>query len=166
MPRQLNRELFINEKLDGNQDFSVDQMVTNAELKTQNMITTKLAMELNQLKAGQRDLERKVELVNSRLNSLADATKKTIGQVQSAHKNFERVAQAAVQDLKSRISTLGGKMTESRIQENKTQELVDRHHQIVQAFELRLQQMQKLVSQQEMKLLNYQAAIDELRKIK
>lgn len=54
------------------------------------------------------------------------------------------------------------KFNERRNAEDRTQDLIDRHQMLVQNFESRLSQLQKVASEQEFKLKSYQATYDEI----
>lgn len=93
--------------------------------------------------------------------------------VKMLNNRFERFSQAIVrseelqaksyQETSGRLAQMSAKVNERRVNDTKIQELIDRHNTIVRNFENRLHSLQRLVSEQEMVLLNSQAALEETR---
>ena len=57
-----------------------------------------------------------------------------------------------------------GRIHEKLSQETKVQDILDRHNQIVQRFEMKLEQLQKLMGEQDIKLLSYSDTLREIRR--
>jgi len=55
-------------------------------------------------------------------------------------------------------------VAERRLQDNKIQEMVDRHNQVLQVYETRLSKVQKLVHEQEVQLMGAKGALEEARR--
>ena len=55
-------------------------------------------------------------------------------------------------------------MTAAKFSEHKINELVDRHNQMIQAFETRMIKMQRVINEQELQLHNSKAALNEARR--
>jgi hypothetical protein len=69
-----------------------------------------------------------------------------------------------VQDTRSKHAALAGKVTERSLIEGEVHSLLERHNLIVRSFETRLNQMQKVIENQQMQLMNSQAFIEEARR--
>ena len=103
------------------------------------------------------------EVTSGRLNSLAQATKAQMERLNGAYQRVDSAMKTSFQGLTSKFSLLSGKLTEQRVNDNKMQMALERHNAIVQSFETRVSQLQKVISEQELKNLNYHAALEELR---
>lgn len=89
------------------------------------------------------------------------------------HLKFERLAQGlgrldeilhrSNQESAEKLAHLSGKVNERKLFETKIQDMIDRHNQIVQNFEQRITQLQRILSEQELQLANYSAALEEAR---
>jgi chromosome segregation ATPase len=173
MARELNRELFAN------------RMGADAQGTNQNPAQGQNAPQTHYAKAEDiRQLYLHVESVSKRLKEFETAltqirTKQDSGSEQSKMR-FERVqghfqrqtemVQTSFSDIHQKIAQVVSRLNERRLSENVVKEMVDRHSQAVQAFEVRLQQVQKVISEQEMQLMNARSelreALQELAKLK
>lgn len=63
-----------------------------------------------------------------------------------------------------RWALLAGKAKERQVTDSKMESLIERHNQIVQSFDLRLGQAQKLIENQALQLAKQQEVIDEARR--
>lgn len=163
MPRELNKELFAG-TLPASQSTDLVSNHPSEDVKRHDILLREMALELARLKRHIKDVEVKADTNANRLNDWARGTKNTLERLQSGQQRLEQLAKAAVQELKSKISTLAGKFTERKGVDSKVQELIDRHNQALLSFEARMNQMQKIISEQELKILAYQSALKEMQK--
>jgi chromosome segregation ATPase len=114
-----------------------------------------------------RELESQVHSLTQRVDKLTLALEQKTVQLSHALKSLEGHSKSALQEIVRNQSSMNQKLTERKVADAKLQELMDRHNQIVHGFEMRMTHMQKLSAEQEMKILSYQATIDEvLREIR
>ena len=134
---------------------------TDVDLQTkiQNEVT---AGGVESLKRKVREQESEIMKLSQKVDKLTLALEQKNVQHQHGLRSLEAQSKAATQALASKLQSLVAKFTERRVAEAKTQELIDRHNQMVQTFELRMTNMQKVTSDIEMKLMGYQATIDEI----
>lgn len=111
-----------------------------------------------------KDFEARLELTGSRLNEFATATKLKFERTTGATQRLDEMVKTGFQDLNGKQSQLISKVNERTIGDAKIQQLVDRHNQLVQSFELRLSQMQKLMSEQEMQLMSSREELKEAQR--
>jgi hypothetical protein len=113
------------------------------------------------LKGSIIQMERRTETIAFKMEELA----------RTVHARLERFSQAIVrvedsqnktqQENAARFATVVAKVNERKINDNKVQDLVDRHNTIIRNFENRLASLQRLASEQELALHNAQAALIE-----
>lgn len=77
---------------------------------------------------------------------------------------LESKFEALSQDIRSKHSTLSGKVTERHMTDMKTQALIDRHTQLLRQFEQRVASLQRVIEEQEYQIMNYKSALEDTRK--
>jgi DNA polymerase II small subunit/DNA polymerase delta subunit B len=109
-------------------------------------------------------IEERFDVVNDRVTeTIKTATLKS-------EKITQRVAQvegrveALAQEIRSKYAQLSGRVTERNLMETEVQSMLDRHNTVVRNFENRMTQMQRLIENQQMLLMNSQAALEEARR--
>lgn len=164
MPRELNPNVF-SETLVEPTNSEVPAAIkpsssqSLADFDAQDAINQKLMEEIQFLKRRLREAESNTKKLESQMRSQVEASFKANKQLLSGQRSIESVMKTNLSDLTGKLSRLAAKVTDFRIGESKTRELVERHNQIVYKYEARLQQVQKLISSQEMKLMNYEATL-------
>ncbi|MCB0422354.1 MAG: hypothetical protein KDD61_15250 [Bdellovibrionales bacterium] len=128
------------------------------------LVVKELIEEIRALKRKVYDLENRTTASESRLHSLATASKSHMERVQGAIHRLDGALKNSVQELTSKFSLLSGKFTEQRVSDTKIQALIDRHNSVIQSFEQRVTQLQKVISEQELKILNYHSTLEEMRR--
>ncbi len=78
--------------------------------------------------------------------------------------SLESQFEALSQDLRSKHSSLSGKVTERHLTDMKTQALIDRHTQLLRQFEQRVASLQRVIEEQEYQIMNYKSALEDARK--
>lgn len=156
MSRELNRDLFM-EKLKENLEASVPSPPTFAKAEDARL----LSLHIETLQKRMKEFESRLEQSNTRMEELIVGNKQRFERVQGHFHRQTEMLQAGFQDCNEKIAHMASRVNERRIAENAVKELVERHGQVVQAFEVRIQQMQKLISEQEMQLMAARAEIRE-----
>ena len=120
-----------------------------------------LEASIAQIKGAIIQLERRTETIAFKMEELA----------RTVHARLERFSQSIVrvedtmtksqQESAGRFAAIVQKVNERKINDNKVQDLVDRHNTIVRNFENRLASLQRLASEQQLALHNAQAALIE-----
>ncbi|MCB0411335.1 MAG: hypothetical protein KDD22_02345 [Bdellovibrionales bacterium] len=116
------------------------------------------------MKRKMKDLEFKIEGMSSRMTEIASALKARIERTAGVSHRVEEIAKIGLQDMAQKHAQLTSKIAERRVNDTKVEELVDRHNQVLNQFEVRMGQMQRVISEQEMQLLNSRSALQEALK--
>lgn len=77
--------------------------------------------------------------------------------------NFETVLKQNVIDTHERLAQLMSKINGNKVNEAKIEQMLDRHGQLVQGFEIKMQKMQRIISEQELQIINYKSELKEAR---
>lgn len=123
-----------------------------------------LVSQVEQLKRKNKELEAKIEAAGSRVEDMLRAAKTRIDRVGAATQRLEEMSKMKFQEMTAKVSTLAGKVTERKVTDTKIEQMVGRYNQSIQSFELRTQQLQKLISEQEMQIHNYKSALNEAQR--
>lgn len=68
------------------------------------------------------------------------------------------------QELTNKFAVLASKTNERKVSDTKVQDLIDRHNSLIMNFENRMTHMSRIMSEQELKLYNATAALEEARR--
>ncbi len=146
MNRELNKGLFPSvEKKNSQPQNEGESSISKEDLRV-------LSFQIENLWQKVKELEPKVEKVQSRVHELGSSSKVRFERVQNHFQRQGEMVQGQFGDMHAKIAQLLSKVNESRVSETRIQEMVDRHQQVVQSFEARLQQLKKLVTEQELQL--------------
>lgn len=122
-------------------------------------------------------MEQRIAELRVQMNSLSDHLAKVVSQInefiKSSHHKFERV-QTALQHLEQndqnlnhestqKFNSVQNKLTERRTLDTKVQELIDRHNGSLKTYEVRLNQMQKLLAEREAQVMSAQSTLNEAK---
>jgi chromosome segregation ATPase len=69
-----------------------------------------------------------------------------------------------VNEINERLSYMASRMKDKSMSDTKIEALIERHNQIVQTFELRINQSQRVIENQALQLSTQQALIDDARR--
>jgi chromosome segregation ATPase len=113
------------------------------------------------------EIDSQIEALTQKLDRWAQIMEQKIQQLHSAQKsNVEQMKQLA-DSFSGQNAAIHSKLNERRGIDAKTQEMIERHNQLVNSFETRIQHVQKVSTEQEIKLMTYQSTYDEvLREIR
>lgn len=121
--------------------------------------------------------DRQIFELKAQNQALTDQLNKVVGTVNELIKNtnikFERQQQMMVRleqshnglalEAGQKISQLTAKVNERKNLDLKIQEMVDRHNNIVKSFEVRMNHLQKLLTEKEGQMISAQAALNETK---
>lgn len=162
--RELNKQIF----QDGGEAKVVPQSSQRtSQAKEYSIDSTDLqiiAVQIEQLKKRVKELDERASKTSSRLEELAQASRLKFDKVNSTFLRIEDVVKRKILELTEKIGTFSAKVTAAKFSEHKINELVDRHNQMIQAFETRMIKMQRVINEQELQLHNSKAALNEARR--
>jgi ABC-type transporter Mla subunit MlaD len=108
-------------------------------------------------------LQEKVISVVGQVNEFIKTSQVRSDRNQTTIKNIETQQTTALQDVLGKLSHVHHRLNERRNMEQKIQELIDRHNSVLRSYEVRMSQMQRLLSEKESQFLQSQAQMNELK---
>jgi len=164
MARELNRELFTGRGFVANEGTAqVAPAVRPEEMRALNLHVESLSKRM-------KEFESRVETMHTKVEDLVVQNKQRFERVQSHFQRQTEIMQSGMTDVHNKIAQVVSRLNERKISEGVVKEMVDRHAAVVQSFETRFQQFQKVMSDQELQLMHARSelkeALHELSKLK
>ena len=148
MPRELNPELFGSPK--------PTQEPTSAPTSAPKWLKEEdgkvLALRLEAIRKKLKELEAALETQNGRSKDTQEGLKTRFDRIQQHLQRQDGQMQANNQEMHNKLAKVASRLNERLTSDQKIEELMDRQQQVLQSFELRLSQMQKIITEQELML--------------
>jgi uncharacterized phage infection (PIP) family protein YhgE len=113
------------------------------------------------------EIEAQIEAVNQKVDRWAQMMEQKLQQLNTSQKALSEQLKSMHENFSKQTAAMSSKINERRLIDAKTQEMFDRHNQLVNSFEVRFQHILKVTTEQEIKLMTYQSTYDEvLREIR
>lgn len=163
MSRELNSDFFPE---------STSKSALNSTLKESSFVAPSfheedfklLVSQIDFLKKKFKDQENRYETLNTRLTDFTSAIKSKFERLTGVSQRLEEMTKLSLQDLGHKYTQLFSKVNERKVSDAKIQELVDRHNQLIQSFEVRMNQSQKFIAEQEMQLMSLRSELKEAQR--
>lgn len=122
-------------------------------------------------------LEQKLTESHEQIKKLTDSFHQVVQQVSESlmqihqrqdliQKNFESLEkqQSIInRDFQNQLQSMASKVSDKRASEIKVQEMIDRHNGLIKSYEVRLNQVQKLIVEKENQSIQLQSSLNEAR---
>jgi DNA repair exonuclease SbcCD ATPase subunit len=165
MARELNRELFATPNATS---ATASAGREPAPVRAEDL--RRLVLQVETLNKRLNEVESRVESVGNKANDLVQQNRQRFELVQGHFQRQQEIVQSGLSDVNTKIAQVASRVNERRVADNAIKEMVDRQAQMVQSYEVRLQQMQRVLSEQELQLMNSRAelkgALQELARLK
>jgi len=129
-----------------------------------------LSLHYENLSKRFKEYESRTETLNTKVDEVVRTNKMRFERVQSHFQSQGEMVKNGFADMNDKIAQVLSRVNERKVNEGMIKEMVDRHAQVVQAFEVRLQQLQRVLSEQELQLMNARSelkeALQELSRLK
>jgi chromosome segregation ATPase len=119
------------------------------------------SMKINTLQKQIKDLEAQIGFNSGRIDEVTKASKLKFDSLQKANKQTEAHTVVRHQSQQAHLAELSGKVTSQRLRDTKIEELINRQNQMVQTFEARMNDVKKVVSEQQYQIMNLKGALKE-----
>lgn len=117
-----------------------------------------------------KEFESRLEVMTSKVDEMTKQNKVRFERVQGHFQRQTELLTNGLSDVHSKIAQVVSRVNERRVEDNIVKEMVERHAHVVTTFETRMQQLQKVISEQEMQLMGarseLRAAIQEIARLK
>jgi hypothetical protein len=161
MSRELNPDLFPDsQKMARPRDTALPMDSAGAS----DVALKAMARQFELVKRSVKEMESRLEATNIRLNEFINAVKGRYDRLTGGLQRLEELTKSGLRDLIDRHAQMASRLNDRKVGDAKIQELVDRHNQLVQNFEIRLAQVQKIVGEQEMQLMSSKSELREAQK--
>ncbi len=170
MARELNRDLFgsYNERDGADPSSAGATLPTTAFAKAEEVRVLNLHIE--NLSKRMKEFESRVEVMTTRTDEITSTNKQRFERVQGHFKNIGEQLQSGLNDVNAKIAHVVSRVNERKVSEGVIKEMVERQASLVQTFEVRMQQLQRVISEQELQLMNAKTelreALQELARLK
>ena len=111
-----------------------------------------------------KELESRQENTQNRMSEWMESTKNRFDRFNSAGSRMEQFLKQTIHEINEKFAQINSRVTERRLQESKIQEMMDRHNQVLQTYDVRMGQIQKIVHEQELQLMGAKASLEEARR--
>lgn len=160
MQKELNPELF--------SDVPKTRRAVESPLSLQTMGVTDSNLHLMEakvqdLKVNMHTLQDQMNRFVAQINEFAKGTQVKIDRISQSVSKLEVSHHAAITESGQKMSMLSNKLGERRTMDLKVQEMIDRHNNILRSFEVRMNQMQKVLSEKEAQLLATTSALNDAK---
>ncbi len=118
-----------------------------------------LAQHMAALQKRVSELDNRVETTNERLMGLAKASKERFDRMQSIVSNLDFAHKKSLEDLRIELARVSGIVTQKRVVDTKVEEILKNHTESASHVELRIQELKKLLSAQEMKMVSLESRL-------
>lgn len=119
---------------------------------------------VDQLRKRMSELESEQTALQNRQNEIIQATKVRIERMMGACQRMDEAMKSFTSESSEKLSAMQVRLNERKLSDHKVQELVDRHTSMIQSYEVRLNGLQRIMSEQEMQLMNARAALEEAQR--
>lgn len=172
MARELNRDLFGTRNANdgetgpggaGTHSGSTANFAKAEEVKA-------LHLHYENISKRMKEFESRLETMQTKVEDMLKSNKQRFERVQSHFQNQGEVVKNGFSDIHSKIAQVVSRVNERKVSEGMIKEMVERHSQVVQSFEVRMAQLQRVIGEQELQLMNARSelkdALQELSRLK
>jgi hypothetical protein len=157
MARELNIDLL--NSLKGSENPGDAQPAKTAYAKADEVRVMHLHVEA--LNKRLKEFESRLEIMTSKVDEMTAQNKVRFERVQGHFQRQTELLTNGMADMHSKLAQVVSRVNERRVEDNVVKEMVERHAHVVTAFEARMQQLQRVISEQELQLLGARAELRE-----
>lgn len=108
-----------------------------------------------------KEFESRLESVNTRNEEMLNQNKQRFERVQGHFQRQNDILQNGFKDVHAKMAQVVSRVNERKLEENMVKEMIERHAQMVQGFEVRMAQLQRVISEQELQLISARSELKE-----
>ena len=161
MARELNRELFASRLMPESQSATGAAAGSAPSGLAKAEEVRVLHLHIESISRRMKEFESRVETMNTKVEEVISQNRMRFERVQSHFQRQTEMLQNALGDVHNKIAQVVSRVNERKISEGVVKEMVDRHGQVVQSFETRLQQFQKVMADQELQLMHARSELKD-----
>ncbi|MGE4133094.1 MAG: hypothetical protein AB7F86_15740 [Bdellovibrionales bacterium] len=158
MARELNQELLATFRGHAPQP-ERQEAAGSAPVKSEEVRLLQLHIE--NLSKRNKEFESKLASMTTKMEEMTAQNKQRFERVQGHFQRQNEILQSGFGDVNAKIAQVVSRVNERRVEDSAVKEMVERHSQVVQSFEIRLQQLQRVISEQELQLASARSELKE-----
>ncbi len=168
MARELNRDLFggLNQQKEREQAAPTVAQPVYAKADEVRV----LHLHVENINKRMKELESRMEVLTTRVEDMVAQNKQRFERVQGHFKSQSEMVSSGFADVNQKMAQVVSRVNERKVADNVVKEMVERQASLVQAFEVRMSQLQRVIGEQEMQLMNARSelkdALGELARLK
>lgn len=161
MARELNRELFggLGNRESAERDSNAAQAPQTVYAKADDVRV--LHLHIENLSKRMKDFESRVEVLTTKVDDMVGQNKQRFERVQGHFQRQTEMVQGGFKDVNAKMAQVVSKVNERKVSDGVIKEMVERQASLVQSFEVRMNQLQRVISEQEMQLMNARSELKE-----
>lgn len=152
MARELNREIFAGRA-------AVPSEQGTAVPRTDDIRI--LQLNIDSLNKRLMDFESRLETMNTKVEDMLRTNKQRFERVQGHFQNQNEMVKNGFTDIHGKIAHVVSRVNERKVADGVVKDMVERSTQLVQGFEVRLQQLQRIINEQELQLTNARSQLKD-----
>jgi hypothetical protein len=156
MQKQLNAEIFGNISATRQTTESAMASVTAPKAQVLEQKLTEIRVQVGQLSS-------QLAHVVSQVNEFIRISQGKFEKLQQALHRQEQVQSETTMETAQKLGLMHSRLMENKNLEAKVQTMVDRHQQLLRSYEVRMSQLQKLISEREADLVEAQALLNQTK---
>lgn len=161
MQKELNLELF-NEQTRNLDLVSFQPLNNNLNVETEPAFLNN-DKKILELKKANQELQETVNQLKTQFQEYIKNTNLKVEKLSSQIQRLEQNHNGLAHEANQKITQLIHKVSERRIVDSKIEEMVDRHNNLLKTYEVRLNHLQRLISEKETQQLQTQATLNEAK---
>jgi len=122
-----------------------------------------LDQKLADLRVQVSELKDQVNNVKSETQLLTKTMQGQVEQITRAIKVLEQNDQTLAQQNQQKTQVMAQRLTEYKNMESKLKEMLDKHHMVLRSYDLKIQNLQNIISEKENSQVSFQAALLEAK---
>lgn len=108
-----------------------------------------------------KELEARLESNTAKVDDMTAQNKTRFERVQGHFQRQTELLKNGFSDMHAKIAQVVSRVNERKVEEGAVKEMVERHASVVQAFEVRLNQLSRVLSEQELQLMSARSELKD-----
>lgn len=156
MQRELNPELFGEKRLSADAPTFISELISEPHFLD-------VDRQILELKAQLQKSEENHRLQQTQWSDSMKTSNLKLERLQQLMARLENSHNGLAQEIGSRLTQMQQRIVERASYDEKTQEMIDRHNHVIKSFEVRMNQMQKLIQEKEVILNSTLQALNDCK---
>ncbi|MCB0414793.1 MAG: hypothetical protein KDD50_10695 [Bdellovibrionales bacterium] len=176
MSRQIKNDIFNSQNQKNTEDSLVERFLKENQKSTsieKNLRSSSTSLEfdytdfqilsakIDQMRKDVLDATNNVKSLDSALSSTIDTSDNRFERIKSALMTMDKQYKNSLHDVYQKLAELNSKVIHRKMNEDKIEQMLNRHNSVIQGFEHKVNTMQKLIAEQEMQLAHSRASLKD-----